>query len=193
MRTMFGCCSLAPETIDRAGARRILGLEHLQRHAALEQRVPGLVDDPHPAPAELPDDPILAQGEARCRLRSARRRDALPPGQHVEVLLDRQVAALEEERADRPGNAPLPEPLVMATTVLQALPRQVALRDRLLREGEVEVGRECGAAHPLMIPRTDRRRRHLAFHQLVGGRRRPYERNCISSPKSGEVFAITVY
>ena len=51
---------LDPPRVDRGGER-----EDLQRDPAAERDLLGLVDDPHPAPAQLADDPEVAQPRGR--------------------------------------------------------------------------------------------------------------------------------
>src|SRR6185369_17766888 len=52
------------QLVDLAGAEVVLA-DHLERHAALDQRVEPLVDDAHRAGAELAPDFVLAQALRR--------------------------------------------------------------------------------------------------------------------------------
>ena len=58
-----------------AGVEQGVRRQDLERDVAAERLLLGLVDDPHPAPADLAEDPEVAQplGDA-ARLRARRRR-----------------------------------------------------------------------------------------------------------------------
>ena len=52
---------LAAEALHRLGGQPQAAREDFQGHRAVERHLPGLVDDAHAAPAELPADLEIAQ------------------------------------------------------------------------------------------------------------------------------------
>ena len=63
---MCGCCKRATASASARKRCRCVAVgevaaqEHLQRHHAPQPAVPGLVDDPHAAPAHLRQDLVVA-------------------------------------------------------------------------------------------------------------------------------------
>ena len=55
---------LALEALEPLGVGGHLRRQNLERHLALELGVPGEVDLPHPALAELVEDPVVGEGLA---------------------------------------------------------------------------------------------------------------------------------
>lgn len=58
-----GCPGLLDEPLPGLRIARKLGGEELEGHGPLEARFLGPEDNPHPAPAQLVDDPILSGQE----------------------------------------------------------------------------------------------------------------------------------
>jgi hypothetical protein len=79
----------AAEPLDRAPGPGERGAEHLERDHATERELLGLEHDAHPAPADLADDPEVAEH------RVLGRRGALPLEEAVERLQRREPVAQE--------------------------------------------------------------------------------------------------
>ena len=89
---------LAAEPLQRLGVVRDLVRQDLQRHPAAQADLLGLVDDPHAAPADLPEDPVVAQP-----LRPAR--DRIPRGRRrVAVVVDREVLLDHHQGRQQPAD-----------------------------------------------------------------------------------------
>ena len=78
---------LAAEPLQGQAVCRDLAGQDLQRHLAAQADLLGLVDDPHPAPADLAEDPVIAQPPLLARGWGRRGLRAVGPG----VVVDRQV------------------------------------------------------------------------------------------------------
>ncbi len=76
---------LAAEPLQRLAVADRVSWQDLQRHAAAERDLLGLVDHAHPAPADLAEDPVIAD-LAEPRGRGRRRRGRLAPRVAVGLL-----------------------------------------------------------------------------------------------------------
>ena len=78
---------LAAEPLQGQAVVRNLAGQDLERHPAAQADLLGLVDDPHPAPADLAEDAVVAQPPLLARGWGRRGLRAVGPG----VVVDRQV------------------------------------------------------------------------------------------------------
>jgi len=62
MRQLGRGLGLAVETLDLLGSGELAALDHLQSNDAIELLLPGLVDDAHPAPINLLQQLVVAEG-----------------------------------------------------------------------------------------------------------------------------------
>ena len=85
-----GGLGLDAEPLDLPGVHRGGHRQQLQRHAAAERDLLGLVDDAHAAAAEFPQEPEIAQDPGRSPRLQAR------PGRQMAVAGDRRLAEVHE-------------------------------------------------------------------------------------------------
>ncbi len=118
---------LEPAAMLRRGLRR--PVQELQRHAAAQRDLLGLVDHPHPAPADLADDPVVAD---LARLRRGHRPAVVLGLRRRPELVDQRHRG--EHAADRLGQRGIPRRVLLdGGTLAPPPPRQELLGQRLDR------------------------------------------------------------